>query len=411
LAGQSDFTLYHGDPRRLFLQAVALMLIQQNNLIDLTGKGNLLRYAGDATIEDLGWLYGPRADRLPPSHAVTTIEFSLAVALSTVLTVPAGTRVIAAEFTFATLLPLDIPAGEVTGQVMAMRDVPGPEGNGLVPGQVFQIIDRVPFVEGAVNVTESAGGANVEGLEAYRTRVRNTPESFSTAGPDGAYWFWAKTANPGIIDVDVWMPELDDQVFVDFVKEILQSAAETEMGVGYGGGLYGGTPILIGDESENQAEYWYKRFMEILRDSGTGPGHVNVVPLMEGGEIPTQDILDAVYDICNAKYRRPLTDFLHVLPPVPVAYSLELTYWIDMARSVDAVAIQAAVAQAVEDYIAWQCAELGRAIIPDVLIRFVMEAGARRVKVDSPIYTQLRLGEVARLTDATVTYGGLEKRP
>ena len=59
-AGQTDFTLYDGDPRRLFLGSIALLILQLCALIDQTGKGNLLRYAGDATIEDIGWLYGTR---------------------------------------------------------------------------------------------------------------------------------------------------------------------------------------------------------------------------------------------------------------------------------------------------------------------------------------------------------------
>ena len=68
-AGQADFKLYPGDPRRLFLEAVALLIAQQNALIDKTGKDNLLRYAGEDTIEDLGWFYGSNAAigcNLPP---------------------------------------------------------------------------------------------------------------------------------------------------------------------------------------------------------------------------------------------------------------------------------------------------------------------------------------------------------
>lgn len=376
-------TLYDGDPRRLFLQAIALLIIHQNVLIDQTGKGNLLRFAGEATIQDLGWLYGPRGDRLQPSFAITTIEFTLSTQRSQTTTIPAGTRVVAGDLTFSTITNLDIPAGEMTRSVVAQSLEAGPQANGMVPGQVLQIMDRTPFVDSAINTTESAGGANLESLEAYRMRLREVPESFSTAGPDGAYEFWAKTTNPGIIDVAVWMPDLDMDVWEQLM---------TEMGV------------TTGDPVQ-----WYERFMHLCRTIGTGPGNVNVVPLMEGGQLPTQDILDAVYEMCNARNIRPLTDFLHVKAPVAVEYDLDFTYFIDRSRATEAVQIQQRIAnEAVPDYLAWQNGKIGRAIIPDELTKRCISAGARRLEIRSPVFTPLERGEVPHVMSIEHIYGGLE---
>jgi phage-related baseplate assembly protein len=378
-------TLYNPDPRRLFLQAMALLIIHQNVLIDQTGKGNLLRFAGEATIQDLGWLYGPRGDRLQPSFAVTTIEFTLSTQRSETTTIPAGTRIVAGNLTFATLVNLDIPAGETAGSVVAQSLEYGPESNGMLPGQVFQIMDRVPFVDTAVNTTESAGGADLESLEAYRARLRTVPESFSTAGPDGAYEFWAKTTNPGIIDVAVWMPDLDMETWIQLL---------TEMG-------------LQNLDDEVAAE-WYARFMELCRTTGTGPGNVNVVPLMHGGQLPTQDILDAVYEMLNARNIRPLTDFLHVKAPVPVMYDVDFAYFIDRTRATEAVEIQRAVNAAVQNYLEWQNGKIGRAIIPDELTKRCIAAGARRLEIISPVFTVLERGQVAHTENIDVRYGGLE---
>jgi len=393
-AGQTDFKLYPGDPRRLFLQAVALMIVQQNILIDMTGKSNLLRYAGNATIEDLGWLYGTRGDRLQPTAAMTTVEFTLSEARSSVTTIAQYTRITTGDLTFATVAPLEIEAGELTGRVLAICDEFGAKGNGMVPGQILQVINRPPFVQSATNVTESQGGSDLEGLEAYRERVRAVPESFSTAGPDMAYWFWAKTANPAIVDVDVWMPDLDHELFMLFLEEIKADG------------------LAVIDEAE--AVIWYQRFMELCRETGTGPGNVNVVPLLEGGKIPSQDILDAVYAICNDRNRRPLTDFLHVLPPEPVPYEIKMKYWIDVSRATEAVQIQAAVEAAVREYIEWQHGMLARPIIPDKLVQLCIDAGARRTEVESPVYTNLKQGQVPQLVnfdmETNVIYGGLERR-
>lgn len=344
-AGQTDFKLFPGDPRRLFLEALALMITQQNALIDHTGKGNLLRYAGNDTIEDIGWLYGPRGDRLQPTYAMTTIRFTLSTALSTVTTIAAGTRLAVGNVIFATVENLDIPIGATSGTVIAQCETTGPAGNGFLPGQINALVDRNPFVATAVNITQSTGGADVEDLESYRLRVRNAPESFSVAGPDGAYAFWAKTAHPSIMDVGVWSPE---------------------------------------------------------------PGHVNVVPLVDGGNLPSVEILDAVRDTLSDRTRRPLTDFVHVLAPEPVPYEIAITYWIDQDDAANATAIQAAVTAAVEAYRLWQRGRLGRDIIPAELVRRVMNAGARRVKPALPKYTVLTQGQIALEADVRVDYGGLE---
>ena len=174
-------------------------------------------------------------------------------------TIAAGTRLAAGNLIFATIEDLNIPIGSRTGEITARCGTTGPDGNGFLPGQINALVDRNPFVQTAVNITESAGGADVEALEAYRLRIRNAPESFSVAGPDGAYAFWAKTASSAISDVAVWSPE---------------------------------------------------------------PGHVNVVPLLEGGVLPSQEIVDAVTDILSQRTKRPLTDFVHVLEPDIVPYEV-----------------------------------------------------------------------------------------
>jgi hypothetical protein len=208
------------------------------------------------------------------------------------------------------------------------------------------------------------------------------------------------------------MPDLDYQVFMDFIAEILASAVDGGFDIGYGGGMYGGMTLEVGGESSEPAVFWYNRFMELCRESGTGPGNVNIVALMEDGRLASEDIRTAIYEICNDRTRRPLTDFVHVIEGEYIDYELDFTYWIDISRAVDAVAIQNAVNAAKDDYIRWQCGELGQPIVPDVLIRMCMEAGARRLEVRSPVYRNLRQGQVARLANppGDIIYGGLERR-
>ena len=63
---------------------------------------------------------------------------------------------------------------------------------------------------------------------------------------------------------------------------------------------------------------------------------------------------------------------------------------------------------AINDYINWQKSEIGRDINPDVLRQKILNAGAKRVDITSPIFTIVDEDSVASLEAQSVTYGGLE---
>ena len=88
---------------------------------------------------------------------------------------------------FATLEDLTIPAGQRTGNVEAECQTEGESGNGFVPGQINQPIDVFPYYESVENITESAGGADRESDAAFYERMRESVETYSTAGPLGGY--------------------------------------------------------------------------------------------------------------------------------------------------------------------------------------------------------------------------------
>lgn len=45
------------------------------------------------------------------------------------------------------------------------------------------------------------------------------------------------------------------------------------------------------------------------------PGKVQIVTLLDGGEIPGNEILDAVLEVCNDRTVRPLTDQVSAFAP------------------------------------------------------------------------------------------------
>ncbi|HWR07742.1 baseplate J/gp47 family protein [Sporomusa sp.] len=339
----ADRTLAQGDPVRLFLQSVAAIIIQQRILIDYSAKMNLLAYAEGDYLDHLGILVG--VTRLPAAAATVTLRFTLSVAQPQVVTIPAGIRATTPNgIIFMVTSPVDIPAGALAADAPAACTVAGREGNGYMSGQVNQFVDPLPWVQAVTNVTESAGGADTEEDESLRARIQQAPESFSTAGPDGAYAFWAKTASALIADVAVYSP---------------------------------------------------------------APGEVELRPLLIGGELPREEILQAVMEACNDKKVRPLTDKVTVLAPETVDYAVQLTYYLSRENAASSLALQQAVNQAVNDYVTWQKAKLGRDINPSELIWRVRAAGASRVEVTAPVYAELQPYQVAMASAVTTNFGGL----
>ena len=70
----------------------------------------------------------------------------------------------------------------------------------------MQLVDVFPYYDRVENITVSAGGAERETDSAFYERMRESMESFSTAGPSGAYIYHAKTASPLVADVAALSP-------------------------------------------------------------------------------------------------------------------------------------------------------------------------------------------------------------
>lgn len=348
LTGRS---LARGDPVRLFLEAITLMMIHQRALIDHSAKMNLLAYAKDYYLDHIGALLG--VIRLEASHALTTLKFTLSETQDSAIIIPEGTRATpgGGDILFSTVESVEIPAGETEISVTAQCTVTGEIGNGYIEGQIKRLVDPFPYEMTVINTTTSYGGSDVENDENFRERIQLAPESFSTAGSIGAYEFFARSAHSDIIDVAIIGPAESDTV---------------------------------------------------------PPGHVYVYPLMTGGVLPTQEILDAVFEICNSEDKRPDTDFLHVVSPEIVSYNLNVKYWIDRKRATQATQIQLAVSNAVQDWITWQKTKLGRDINPSELNHRMITAGAKRTEIISPDFQILELWQVAVENEVNVILGGLE---
>ena len=337
--------IYPASPERIHALTLVNLLILDREMINDTGKQTLLAYARGDYLDHMGALMDEK--RLEASKARTILRFKMSTALSYVNVIPKGTRVKNRDgIIFKTLEENHIPAGDTEIDVIAECSEEGLKGNGIVKGSINVIVDVFPYFQEVSNITESSGGAQRESDEHFRQRIHEAPEKFSTAGPDGAYTYYTRSVNPDIIDVAVSSPS---------------------------------------------------------------PGVVDVVPLMAGGNLPTEEIIEKVKDVVNDRKVRPLTDKVEVKKPKVVNYNLELYYYISVEDKLFTSQINKRVNDEVKDWITWQKSKLGRDINPDKLIERVIRAGAKRIICTSPKFKVLSYDEIAHLDgEVQIDFMGVE---
>ena len=341
--------LYPGDERRIFGEALVPIFVALFTSFNDAAKQKLLRYARKEVLDALGERAG--VERLTPVPAKTTMRFSLSEPLGQNVIIPMGTRV-TSDFVlyFQTNGAAVIPAGELYVDIEATSADGGEIYNGLAPGIINTLVDLIPYVDNVENTTTTYGGGNEEDDDSLRERIRLSPVVSSTAGPIEAYRYWAKTAEPSISDVAIVSPS---------------------------------------------------------------KGEVEIIPILIGGELPDEGVLQKVLETVSADDVRPLTDHVTVRAPDTEQYDIEIKYYTTAADESRVIETVEGAGGAISRYINWQGSVLGRDINPDRLRALILTpnwegenlAGAIRVEVTSPVYTQLPNTSVAKFSgNLTVTH-------
>lgn len=338
-------TLDRASPHRMELYAAAAQIYHAMQYIDRAGKQNLLKYSYADFLNHLADFKG--LTREPAAAATTTLRFTLSAARATATGIPVGTRAAVPDWSvyFETTQYMEIPAGSMAVDVPAACTVTGTVGNNLAVGELSKLVDPIPYMASVSNVKLTAGGAEIESDDHLAERIYLFPGSYSTAGPELSYQYHAKKFSVNVGDV-----------------------------------------VVVSEQAA---------------------GTVDIYFLMADGTTPPEEMITGLENYLRDNNIRPMTDLVRVAAPEEIGYSVELTYYINRSDSGRAVAIQEAVAAAVADYSVWQRA-IGRDINPSKLVELVMAAGAKRVELKAPTYTEVEAKSVPVLETKTVQYGGLE---
>lgn len=322
-------------PERIFIAWVASIILQERVYLNHAGNQNIPSRAEGANLDALGELFYQHT-RPAATSSTVTMRFNISEAQTSAVLIPKGTRVSNGQNMFwATVEDRYIAAGQTHGDVTAECMTAGTAGNGYLAGQIATIVDVFDYYTSCTNLTESGGGSDAPTDDEFYEQLRQSEDNYSTAGPKGGYIAKAKAVSNDIADV--------------------------------------------------------------LPNSPT-PGEVRIYVLMEDGTIAGQEVKNAVLAACNADETRPLTDHVLVEDPETVEYDIDTTYYLNRGGP-SAADVQSEVNAAVDAYVKWQAGKLGRDINPSELTRRMMVNGVKRVVIRSPVYTELRSGNVA--TDAS----------
>jgi phage-related baseplate assembly protein len=120
---------------------------------------------------------------------------------------------------------------------------------------------------------------------------------------------------------------------------------------------------------------------------------------MDGGELLTPDIINAIYDACSPTDNRPLSDLVQVLQPSGRAYLCSVEFWIPEFQAPAQVVIDQNVNAAVNTRLQTWKEQLGGVIDPSALAADMIAAGGIGVVVNEPVWTVLEPWEQPVLTD------------
>jgi len=358
-------TVYPDSKVRLFIQWLTYAFVQERVQTNYTGNQNIPSRAEGKNLDGLSELTYIR-ERPPAKAATCTMRFYISEAQKFPVLIPAGTRISNADKTLIWATPKDayVPIGETCVDVENVTcQTLGTVGNGYTKGQLTKLVDVYDYYTKCENITVSGGGSDVPNDDEYYELMRASMDAYSDAGAGGAYIYFAKKAAP---------------------TEIADVVANS--------------PV---------------------------PGEVKIYVLMKDGTLAGDEMKKKVLAECKPDGVRPLTDLVSTADAELVDYDINLTYYLTNGSQQSAAKTAEKVRVAVDEYIAWQSAKLGRDINPSKLYHLLMETGIKRIDIRSPVFTSLRDGnlmlgdymqydqslavpQVAKLGRVTITDGGYE---
>lgn len=265
------------DPANKILEVAAYRELLLRQRINEAARACMLAFASGSDLDHLSAFYA--VSRLEGARATFPATLTLSASLPQDITIPQGYTVVDTTGNTAELRN-DVVLRAQQLSASGVFEVTAPDGdaaNGLT--SEWTAITPLPWVVRITQETAASGGSNTEADTSLRARTQLSPESWSTAGPAGAYKYWALSADERIADIHVSSP----------------------------------TPGIVQ--------------IVVLADSETGEADAAM--------------LERITEILNDEEKRPLTDIVNVLSATPQPYSIGVHLTIEAGVSSDPVLVEA----------------------------------------------------------------------
>lgn len=337
--------LMESDARKMLIRATALGIILAGNKLNSAARNRFLKYCDESTLDLFAEDKGINT-RYQAKTSLTTMKFTR-IKTDTIQAIPYGVRITNTNKTiiFTIIETKSFGIGETELEVSAECTVAGSFANDFVPGTFNILLDTIPYISAVANTTKTNGGSDIEDVEAYRERIRIAPESYSCAGTKGAYEFWAKSAESSISDVFAYM---------------------------------------------------------------ASPGTVGIRVLLEGGILPSQEVLNRILAVVGSDKIRGLTDNVITSVPTLVEYSIDFDYYIPKEQEQFAISIQKNVLLKCAEFEYANGNKLGIDVNPQQLESSLINLGVKRTEKRNPPFIKLDKTQIAVCSGVTANYKGVE---
>ena len=354
--------LHEGDEKKLFIKSLMPIIMALKNDINDTANQNFLENSREEKTDAIANSYFD-TKRLKPTKASCSGKAVLSEVQKKDILIPSGTKITSDGIRiFEIKENYIVKAGQKEVDVKLVSTSTGEKYNGILAGKINHIIDPIAYVSEIYNTEISKEGSDIEDDKSYRERARLEMESKSCAGPEGAYEYYAYSADNSISAVKVVSPS---------------------------------------------------------------PGTVRILVVVDNGESPSDEILKKVYDECSPRDRRPLTDKVETGTPEIVEYDIDLTYYLDKNFPTYEGKWRKAIegenfdyeSGAIRTFINWQQEDIGRSInVEELKFQILNSAtyeadnrtlsGVRKLIINSPGYDNIEEIQLAKVKNINVTYGG-----
>ena len=133
---------------------------------------------------------------------------------------------------------------------------------------------------------------------------------------------------------------------------------------------------------------------------------IEIYILLKDRDLATESFIEGLSEYINNPDIKAITDHITIKNVERVEYSIDVEYSICNSDISALNIIQQDVKSNIYEYTEWQSQKIGRDIDIQKLISYIIQAGGRKIRVNSPSVKTITNTQIAYCTGVNITYKG-----